>query len=150
MTALLELLTTLEELDRASVGDVKATSVRMPDALHRAVAIATELGMAESFTAATNDALASRVRAFARQQALAEHLARFPHDQPELEAVVRRRVSGTGHPAALHDQLTVEAARRYAQRHPDWAVAGEVDHAVDQVLELVEMLVTMPAPAASA
>jgi transposase len=148
MATLLELLASLDELDHA--GDVKATSVRMPEALHHAVAMATELGMAESFTAATNDALASRVRAFARQQALAAHLGRFPHDQPELEAVVRRRVSGTDHPAALHEQLTVTVAQRYEQRHPDWAVSGEADHAVDQVLELVEMLVEMPAPVASA
>jgi hypothetical protein len=148
MASLRELLATLDEFDRA--GDVKATSVRMPEALHHAVAIATELGMAESFTAATNDALASRVRAFARQQVLADHLDRFPHDEPELEAVLRRRVSGTDHPAALYEQLTVVAAQRYAQRHPDWAVSGEADRAVDQVLELVEMLVEMPAPAASA
>jgi hypothetical protein len=148
MATLRELLATLDALDHA--GDVKATSVRMPEALHHAVAIATELGMAESFTAATNDALTSRVRAFARQQALAAHLGRFPHDRPELEAVVRRRVSGTSHPAAVHEQLTIAAAQRYEQRHPDWAVSGEVDHAVDQVLELVEMLVELPAPAASA
>ncbi|MEX1164597.1 MAG: hypothetical protein WEB03_13575 [Nitriliruptor sp.] len=148
MATLFELLATLDELD--SSGDVKATSVRMPEALHQAVAIATELGMAESFTAATNDALASRVRAFARQRALAAHLARFPQDQPDLEAVVRRRVSGTDHPAALHEQVTVAAAQRYEQRHPDWAVSGDVDHAVEQVLELVEMLVEMPVPAATA
>lgn len=152
MATLLELLTTLDELDRASAsaGAVKATSVRMPGALHRAVVIATELGMDESFTAATNDALRTRIRAFARQRAVGEHLARFPHDQPELDAVVRRRVSGTDHPAALHEQLTVEASQRYAQRHPDWAVSGEVDRAVDQVLELVEMLVEVPVPAGSA
>lgn len=148
MATLRDLLTSLDEL--GSSGDVKATSVRMPEALHHAVAIATELGMAESFTAATNEALTSRVRAFARQQALAAHLTQFPHDQPDLEAVVRRRVSGTDHPAALHEQLTVAAAQRYAQRHPDWAVSGAVDHAVDQVLELVEMLVEMPVPAATA
>ena len=144
MATLHDLLASLDELDAS--GDVKATSVRMPETLHPAVAIATELGMAESFTAATNEALASRVRAFARQQALAAHLARFPADQPELESVVRRRVSGTDHPAALHAELTAAASRRYAQRHPDWAVSGAVDHAVDQVLELVEM----PVPAASA
>jgi transposase len=147
MATLRDLLASLDELD--SSGDVKSTSVRMPEALHHAVAIATELGMAESFTAATNEALASRVRAFARQQALAAHLARFPSDQPELEAVVRRRVSGTDHPAARHEELTAAAAQRYAQRHPDWAVSGAADHAVDQVLELVEMLVEMPVPAAS-
>jgi hypothetical protein len=148
MATLRDLLASLEELD--APGDVKATSVRMPEALHHAVALATELGMAESFTAATNEALASRVRAFARQQALAAHLARFPSDQPDLEAVVRRRVGGTDHPAARHDEVTVAAAQRYAQRHPDWAVSGAVDHAVDQVLDLVEMLVEMPVPAASA
>lgn len=150
MATLLELLTALSELDRDDARDIKATSVRMPDALHRSVAVATELGMAESFTAATNDALAWRVRAFARQKVLAEHLARFPHDQPELDAVVRRRVSGTDHPATRHEQLTIDAARRYAQRHPDWAVSGEVDQAVEQVLELVELLDAMSAPAASA
>lgn len=146
MSTLLDLLASLEELDRA--GEVKATSVRMPEALHHAVAIATELGMAESFTAATNEALASRVRAFARQRALADHLGRFPSDQPDLEAVVLRRVSGTDHPAALYEQLTVAAAQRYTQRHPDWASSGEVDRAVDRVLKLVELLVEMPAPAA--
>ena len=64
-------------------------------------------------------------------------------------AVVRRRVSGTDHPAAVHEELTVAAAPRYAQRHPDWAVSGAVDQAVYQVLELVELLVELPAPAAS-
>lgn len=147
MVTLPDLLACLGEFD--SSGEVKATSVRMPEALHHAVVIATELGMAESFTAAMNEALASRVRAFARQRAVAEHLGRFPDDQPELETVVLRRVSGTDHPAALHEQLTVEAAQRYARRHPDWAVAGEVDHAVDQVLELVEMLVEVPSSRAA-
>ena len=148
MATLRDLLASLDELD--SSRDVKSTSVRMPEALHHAVAIATELGMAASFTAATNEALTTRVRAFARQQALAAHLARFSSDQSELKAVVRRRVSGTDHPAALHEELTVVAAKRYAQRHPDWAVSGGADHAVEQVLELVEMLVEMPVPAASA
>jgi hypothetical protein len=58
--------------------------------------------------------------------------------QSELEAVALRRVSGTDHPAALHEQLTVATARRYAHHHPDWAVA--VDHAVDRVLESVEQV----------
>lgn len=149
MTTLIDLIAKLDELDGPGSGHVRATSLRMPEALHQAVAVATELGMAESFTAATTDALTSRVRAFARQQALADHIARFPGDQPDLEAVVRRRVSGTDHPAAHHEHLTVEAARRYEQRHPDWAASGEVDRAVDQVLELVELLVAMPEPAAS-
>jgi hypothetical protein len=63
-------------------------------------------------------------------------------DHPKLEAVALRRVSGTDHPAALHEQLTVEAARRYAHHHPDWAAA--VDHAVDQVLESVALVAVGP------
>lgn len=148
MATLADLLVCLEGLD--TPGAAPATSVRMSEALHRAVAIATELGMAASFTAATNEALADRVRAFARQQALAGHLACFPDDLPELAAVVRRRVSGTDHPAAGHDELMGAAATWYARRYPDWAVSGEVDQAVDRVLELVEVLVEVQLPAVTA
>ena len=59
-------------------GQAKATSVRIPEALHRAVLVATDLGMDESFTAATVRALSDRLQAFARQRAIAEHFeARF-------------------------------------------------------------------------
>ena len=46
---LIEALSAAEDVEGS-----KATSVRLPEALHRAVLLATELGMDESFTAATS------------------------------------------------------------------------------------------------
>ncbi|MGH3855041.1 MAG: hypothetical protein ACRDR6_16400 [Pseudonocardiaceae bacterium] len=55
--------------------------------MHRAAQIATERGRDESCTAASNRALEERTRGFARQQALAAHVERFPADRPRLAAV---------------------------------------------------------------
>ena len=139
-------MATLDELFEAlylaghdDVG-TKATSLRLPQSVHRATTLATELGMARSFTAATTEALLDRLRAFARQQALAGHLADFPDDQPPLSAVVRRRVAGTDHPAAHDPETADRVAAWLARRHPDWAVSGDVDATVDRVLEHLELL----------
>lgn len=96
--------------------------------------------MAESLTAAMNDALATEVRRFARQRAFIEHFTQFPADQPALDDVVLRRVSGTDHPARRHGDLVRCLAQRYVDRHPDWAASGRIDAAVDHILELVELL----------
>jgi hypothetical protein len=118
----------------------KATSVRLPESLHRAVLLATDLGMDDSFTAATTAALRDRLLAFVRQQALAAHFDRFPNDVPSLAAVARRRVQGSGHPAAARPELIDEAANWIEQRRPDWALTGAVDEAVDEVLGYAEMI----------
>src|SRR6266542_6993866 len=133
-----ELIEALDAVDRDEGS--KATSVRIPEALHRAVILATELGMDESFTAATSRALSDRLRSFVRQAALAEHFRRFPGDRPTLAAVARRRVSGSDHPGASRPELIDEAATWIEQRRPDWAVTGAVDETVDDVLGYVEML----------
>lgn len=123
-----------------SAGETLATSVRIPKALHRAVALAAELGMDESFTAATNRALSERVRAFVRQRALAEHFAGYPADVPTLAAVARRRVQGSDHPGAARPDLIDAVAAWVSGRRPDWALTGAVDEAVDDVLAHVELL----------
>lgn len=121
-------------------GTAKATSVRLPEALHRAVVLATELGMDESFTQATTRALTDRLRAFVRQRALAEHFATYPSDIPTLAAVAHRRVRGSDHPGAARPELVDAAAAWVEQRRPEWAAAGLVDSTVDDVLGYVEML----------
>lgn len=103
---------------------MKATSLRLPVPVHRATAIATQLGMDDSFTAATTAALLDRLHGFLRQRALADHLARFPEDVPALAAVVARRVSGTDHPAAHHPDLAARLAAAYERRDPTGASAG--------------------------
>ena len=95
--------------------------------------------MDESLTAATNRALAERIRAFARQQALVAHLRRFPEDRPQLAAVASRRVRGTGHPAARHPELVEAAAQWIEDREPDWIFVN-ADETIDQVLRYVEMV----------
>ena len=75
-----------------------------------------------------------------RQRAIAEHLDIFPEDQPSLAEVAARRVAGTDHPAANDTTTVARVAAWVEQRHPDWASAGQVDAAVDRVLEHVELL----------
>lgn len=142
MPSLDDLVGALRELEEGPE-ETKATSVRLPEPVHRAVSIATELGMAPSFTAATTEALLDHVRTFVRRRALAEHVAAFPQDVPPLAEVVARRVSGTDHPAADGPGTIAAVADRYERRHPDWAVSGRVDEAVERVLEHVEVLVDL-------
>jgi 3',5'-cyclic AMP phosphodiesterase CpdA len=95
--------------------------------------------MDESFTAAANRALEERIRAFARQQALASHFERFPEDRPRLAAVTLRRVAGTDHPAQQHPDVVEAVAQWVESREPDWLLVS-VDATVDQVLRHVEMI----------
>jgi hypothetical protein len=120
-------------------GPLQATSLRLPKALHRALAIATELGMDASVSAATREALIDRIRGFARQAAFTAHFAAFPDDTPRLAEVAKRRVSGTDHPAAAEPGLVDEVAAAIEHRQPDWALTA-LDDTVDDVLAYVELL----------
>lgn len=86
------------------------------------------------------EALEERIRAFARQQALAAHLERFPEDRPRLVEVALRRAAGTGHPAEHHPDVVEGVADWVEGREPDW-VLTTADETVDQVLRHVEMIV---------
>lgn len=121
-------------------GTTRSTSLRLPERVHRAASVATELGMDESLTAATTHALLDRILGFVRQRALAEHLSNFPEDVPSLASVAARRVSGSDHAAVDHPGLVREVADWYERHHPEWATSGRVDEAVDRVLDHVEML----------
>jgi hypothetical protein len=137
-TTLEEVLEALAAAEEQEVS--RATSVRLPEALHRAVLLATELGMDESFTAATTRALQERVSDFVRRQALAEHFNNFPADLPRLADVAKRRAQGSDHPGVSHPEVVDEVASWLEQRRPEWALSGAVDDTVDEVLSYVEML----------
>lgn len=132
----------VELLARAEAGEgaPRATSMRLPEHVHAAASLATELGMDPSVTVATSEALLDRIRAFARRQALGEHFTAHPADVPSLAAVVSRRVSGTDHPAASRPDLVAEVAAWLEEREPDLVVTGHVDAAVDRVLDHVDLL----------
>ncbi len=140
MSELDEFFAVLAELGEGQAETV-ATSIRQPEALRRAAHLATQLGMDESVTAASNRALEDRLRAFARHRAIVAHLDRFPEDRPSLAGVAGRRVRGTGHPAARRPDLVADVARWLERRRPDWAVATDADQVVDSVLDHVAMLV---------
>lgn len=132
-----ELADAVRELD--DVATTKATSVRLPTAVHRATILAVGLGMDGSFTAATAAALSDRIRVFLRQRAMSEHLERFPTDRPALAAVARRRIQGTGHPAERRPELVARVAEQVERREPRWLETA-IDTTVDLVLDHVELL----------
>jgi hypothetical protein len=134
--ALLDALHDVEE----DAAPSRATSIRLPAPVHRAATLAIDLGMDESFTAATTRALLDRIHAFVRDQSLAEHFSAYPADRPRLADIGLRRVSGTDHPAAGHPDLVEEVSSWVERRHPEWPTSGSVDAIVDDVLDRVEML----------
>lgn len=134
-----DLFDALRSLGDIPDGGSAATSIRQPAALRRAAHLAVDLGMDVSVTAATNTALAHRVQAFARQRAMALHLAEFPQDRPALAAVARRRVHGSGHPAEPHPEIIEHVAGWVERREPDWAL-NDVDATVDDVLRITEVI----------
>lgn len=141
------LLAALAAADEGSTSP-RATSLRLPEAVHRAAMLATELGMDASLTAATTEALLERIRRFVRTLALAQHLADFPADEPELAAVALRRASGTEHPAATRPGLVRAVAEVIAQDDPSWARSGRIDATVDRVLDGVALMATLGVEAA--
>ena len=146
MATLEELLDLMDELVEKQRDEVKPTSMRLPGTLQRAAALAVELGMDESITAAMSNALLERVRAFARREALAGHFATFPSDVPNLGDVVARRVDGLDHPAVDRPDLVELAVANVESHSSAWVARGSVDDAVDLVLVIVEVLAAcMPA-----
>lgn len=137
--ALDALLAALAEAEDG-VAPARATSLRLPEPVHRAVQLATDLGLDTSMTAVTTAALLARVSAFARAEAFVQHLAAHPEDEPVLADVAVRRVSGTTHPATRRPDLVARAATAVLARDPTWAREGRVDATVERVLDLVELL----------
>ena len=142
MAEVVDLLAALE----ASVGAAKgsrATSVRLPEPVLRATAMAVEMGMDESMTAAMSQALLDRVMSFARGRGFAEHFVAYPDDVPRLVDVVARRLEGSGHVGEEHPDVVERLAAHFEREHPDWATSGALDLTVDMVIAAVEALETI-------
>ena len=141
MAEVADLFAALEESINAAKS-TRATSVRLPEPVLRATALAVEMGMDESVTAAMSNALLDRVAAFARAQGFAEHFAAYPSDMPRLVDLVTRRLEGTGHVGEEHVDVVERLATYVEREHPAWATSGAVDLAVDMVVVAVEALET--------
>lgn len=134
-----ELLARLGEAPSSS----RATSVRLPEQLHELAMLAGDMGWEESFTATVTEGMADRLRQTVRREAIAAQVARFREEVPALADVAARRVDGTAHPATAAPDLLSTVADRYQRSHPNWAAEGDVDRAVDEVLERVELFVDL-------
>lgn len=155
MAEVVDLIAALEAT--VAVGQTKATSVRLPEAVQRATALAVEMGMDDSVTAAMTNALLDRVAAFARRRALAEHFAAYPADAPTLHEVVARRLEGSGHVGERHPEVVERISAHVADGSPEWLATGAVDAAVDTVISIIEAVdglgllpMARPAPRARA
>lgn len=132
----------LADVSDATSG-TRATSVRLPAALHELVMLAGEQGWEESFTAAVTEGLTERIRDTVRREAIVAHIARFPDDAPTLAQVAARRITGTPHVGVAAPDVLRDIADRYELAHPTWAVDGVMDRAVDEVLDRVELVVAL-------
>lgn len=106
----------LDTEDDRTVG----TSMRMPEALRDAAALAVEhLHVAPSATALTADALRSRLEAVVLQAALDSHYREHPKARPSLADLAVAAAELDGHPLAARPEVLRRAAAEVVELHPD-------------------------------
>lgn len=105
----------LDAQDDRTVG----TSMRIPEALRDAAALAVEhLQVAQSTTALTADALRSRLDALVLQAALEDHYRANPKARPSLADLAVAAAELDGHPLAPRPEVLRRAAAAILKSHP--------------------------------
>ena len=108
--------TLLDAQDERTVG----TSMRIPEALRDAAALAVEhLHVAPSTTALTADALRGRLEAVVLQAALDSHYREQPKARPSLSDLAVAAAQLDGHPLASRPDVLRRAAAAVVKSHPD-------------------------------
>jgi hypothetical protein len=106
----------LDATDDRTVG----TSMRIPESLRDAAALAVEyLQAAQSTTALTADALRSRLEAIVMQAALDAHYRENPKARPSLGDLAVAAAELDGHPLASRPAVLRRAAKEVVKSHPD-------------------------------
>ncbi len=106
----------LDAQDERTVG----TSMRIPEALRDAAALAVEhLHAAASTTALTADALRGRLEAIVLQAALDDHYHQNQKAQPTLADLAVAAAELDGHPLATRPDVLRRAAAAVVRSHPD-------------------------------
>ena len=105
----------LDAQDDRTVG----TSMRIPESLRDAAALAVEhLHVAQSTTALTADALRSRLEAIVLQAALDVHYRAHPKVRPSLADLAVAAAELDGHPLASRPEVLRRAAAAVLKSHP--------------------------------
>ena len=113
-------LTRIGALLDASDDRTVGTSMRIPEALRDAAALAVEhLHVAPSTTALTADALRSRLEAVVLQAALDGHYREHPEARPSLADLAVAAAQLDEHPLASRPDVLRRAAAAIVKSHPD-------------------------------
>lgn len=115
-------MTTLDDLAAAldeTGGPSLVTSVRRPEALHRALLIAVELGLVGTATEAQGQALRELLEAVTQRAALEQHYAAHPESRPTLAEVALALAEAEHSPLAQQPELLEQAAREVLEVRPD-------------------------------
>ncbi len=114
------MITRIGSLLDAPDGRTVGTSMRIPEALRDAAALAVEhLHVAPSTTALTAGALRSRLEAVVLQAALDSHYREHPKARPSLSDLAVAAAQLDGHPLASRPAVLRRAADAVVKSHPD-------------------------------
>jgi hypothetical protein len=96
------------------------TSMRLPQTLRDAAALAVQgLGVAESATQLTANALRATLEAVVMQAVLDEHYRQHPQLRPNLGDLAVAAAELDDHPLAGRPEVLREAATEIVRHHPD-------------------------------
>lgn len=121
----------LDALDRVGSQPGRPVSAHLDPALNAAAKVAVSLGLADSVSGLTEDALRVQLRRLALRAALDAHYAERPSDRPSVVDVALflatvRKLPAADHPA-LRGVLT-ELAEAMGEADPDTLLAAAVGH----------------------
>ena len=116
-------LKVLDEINRLLDADGDATvntSMRLPSALRDAASLAVRhLGVANSTTSLTAEALRRVLEVAVTEAALDAHYAQHPHARPSLAEIALALAAQDGSPLADRPELVERAATQILASHPD-------------------------------
>lgn len=107
------------ELLRSAETATAGTSVRLPDNLRQAAALAADMGLAGSLTELTVKGLRDVLEAISWRLALDEHYRQYPQARPSLAEVAKAAAAIDSNPIANEPQLIERAASWVAEHRPD-------------------------------
>lgn len=115
-----QVLDQIDQLLSAEDPSTVNTSMRLPEAIREAAALAVErLGIATSTTALTASALRSVLETAVMEAALEHHFEQHPDTRPSLADVALALAAQDGSPLADKRDVVERAADEVLTRHPD-------------------------------
>jgi hypothetical protein len=141
MSADYDVIDRINELLDSTDPETTNTSMRIPNALREAAALAvSELGVAPSTTVLAANALRTLLEGVVVEAAIERHFEEYPELRPTLADLAIAAAEVDGHPLARQPELIRQAAAEIEPRHPDaypedvllWAEARDFTAAIQE------------------